>query len=128
MTGRRFFTQLLLLTALTGGILFFLQIFPVFHPGKWLGIAGLAFFALLSLSMYHFAAKAAVSKDKNAFTRLIMVFTFVKLLLSVSIVVVYSKTIQPEGKFFILPFFLVYLIYTIFETGFMTKLGKIKAR
>ena len=128
MTGRRFFTQLLLLTALTGGILFFLQIFTIFHPGKWLGITGLAFFALLSLSMYHFAAKAAISKDKNAFTRLIMVFTFVKLLLSVSIVVVYSKTIQPEGKFFILPFFLVYLIYTIFETGFMTKLGKIKAR
>ncbi len=128
MNGRRFLMQLLLLTAVTGGTLLLIQIFPIFQTGKWLGYAGLAFFALLSLTMYHFAAKAAISKDRNAFTRLIMVFTFIKLLLSVSIVVVYCKITQPAGKFFILPFFLVYLIYTIFETLFMTKLGKIKAR
>lgn len=78
--------------------------------------------------MFLLAIKAAVSKDKNAFTSLIIGFTFAKLLLTVALVLVYKKIANPEGALFLVPFFLIYIVFTIFETVFMTKLGKIKAR
>ena len=78
--------------------------------------------------MFFTAAKAAISKDKNAFTRLIMVFSMGKLFLTVIIVVIYDQIVQPESISFIIPFFGIYIAYTVFETIFMSKLGKVKAR
>ena len=78
--------------------------------------------------MFLIAAKAAVSKDKNAFTRLIMIFTMSKMLLTIILIVAYKKIVDPENTFFVFPFFGIYIAYTVFETIFMTKLGKVKAR
>ncbi|MEZ4961673.1 MAG: hypothetical protein R2830_17725 [Saprospiraceae bacterium] len=128
MNRRRFFLQLIMLTGSALVVLILFQFSPVFKADRLLSFFSLAFFAGITVVMYLMAVKAAVSKDKNAFTRLIMVFTFVKLFLSITIIIAYTKVVQPTGKYFILPFFLVYLVFTIFETMFMTKLGKIKAR
>ncbi|MCB0518801.1 MAG: hypothetical protein H6577_19130 [Lewinellaceae bacterium] len=128
MNRRRFFLQLIMLTGSALVVLILFQFSPVFKADRLLSFFSLAFFAGITVVMYLMAVKAAVSKDKNAFTRLIMVFTFVKLFLSITIIIAYTKVAQPTGKYFILPFFLVYLVFTIFETLFMTKLGKIKAR
>jgi len=109
-------------------ILLFLHIFQPFSDSRLISLVTLAFFVLMSVGMYLLAAKAAVSKDKNAFTRLIMVFTFVKMLLTVTLIIIFHKLLKPESNYYLIPFFFIYIVFTVFETIFMSRLGKIKAR
>jgi hypothetical protein len=125
---RRFFSQLLLLTLLTGLVVFFLLIFEPFSPHKILSYASLLFFAALTAGIYFPAAKAAQSNDRNAFTRLVMVFTFVKMFLTAGLVIAYQRLAQPENNYFLVPFFLTYIVFTVFETIFMSKLAKVKPK
>ncbi len=88
----------------------------------------IALFFFLSTGVFYLGVKAAMSKDANAFTRLIMIFTFGKLFLSAVLVIAWVKLKAPENMLFVVPFFAVYIIYTIFETNTLTHLGKINAR
>lgn len=128
MNRRKFSFQLLALTILLTTGMMALQMLPSFSDFVGFYLFTIGFFFSLSLLMFFSSAKAAVSKDKNAFTRLIMVFTMVKLFLTIAIIITYKIWIKPEGVLFVLPFFIIYIAYTVFETLFMTKLGKVKAR
>ncbi len=126
MNRKRFFSQLSLLTAIVAVVNL---VFCALVQPALLGFSLIttALFVVLSLSMYFFSAKAAVSKDKNAFTRLMMVFTFAKIALLVVFVLGYKQLFKPAGNVFMIPFVFIYFAFTIFETMFLTKLGKIKA-
>ncbi len=128
MNRRRFFLQLGLVTAIVLVVLIFLHIFQPFAAFKVISTITLAFFLLMSIAMYFIAAKAAISKDKNAFTSLIMLFTFGKMLLTVVLILAFQKLLKPESNYYLIPFFFIYIVFTVFETIFMTRLGKIKAR
>ena len=128
MNRRKFLFQLVMLTILLIVIIMGLQFLPSFSSSTGFSLFCIGFFFLLSLVMFFIAAKAAVSKDKYAFTRLIIVFTMLKMLLTVVLVVIYQKIAKPEGGTFLFPFFIIYIAYTVYETVFMTKLGKVKAR
>jgi hypothetical protein len=49
------------------------------------------------------------------------------MLVAVICMVIYRKVFSAQGKDFLLPFFIVYFAFTIFETYFMIKLAKEKA-
>lgn len=127
MSNRRFFSQLLLLTLLSGFALVFLHVFQPFSPYKMLSAIALAFFALLSAGIYIPASKASLGTDKNAFTRLVMLFTFVKMFFTAAIIIGYHRLFHPTDNLFLIPFFFTYLVFTVFETVFMSKLGRTKA-
>lgn len=128
MSNRRFFSQLILVSLLTGLVLFFMHIFQPFAPYRVLSFSGLLFFAALTTGIYFPSAKAALSKDKNAFTRLVMIFTFVKMFLTAALIIGYHRIFKPTDNLFLIPVFLTYIVFTSFETIFMSKLGKVKAR
>ena len=128
MNRRRFFIQLSLITVSLVCIVFLISFFPIIHSHQFFLLGSILFYSLLSIAMFYLAAKAAVSKDKNAFTRLVMILTFIKLLLTVVLVIFYKKIANPDDITFIIPFFLIYFAYTIFETIFLSRLGKIKVR
>jgi hypothetical membrane protein len=128
MNQRRFFSQLGILTLSVVVAVFVLHQLFGEEASRAFSLVSAGFFALLGAGVYIMAAKAAISKDKNAFTRLIMVLTFVKLFLTFVLVIAYYWLAKPESLFFLLPFFGVYITYTVFETVYLTKLGKIKAR
>ncbi len=128
MNHRPFFTQFLIITLITGFLLVIIHVFQQFSPYKVVSAVSLVFFAILSLVMYFAAEKSALSNDKNAFTRLVMIFTFLKMFLTGALVIGYHRIFKPADSFFLIPFFLIYIVYTGFETAFMSKLGKIKAR
>ncbi len=128
MNRRKFSYQLVVLTVSLTVVVLLLQYFSVFRASIGFSLLSIGFFFFLSLLMFYAAAKAAISKDKNAFTRLIMVFSMGKLFLTIIIVILYHRIAQPESISFIIPFFGIYIAYTVFETIFMTKLGKVKAR
>jgi uncharacterized membrane protein (DUF485 family) len=128
MNQRRFFSQLGILTLSVVVVVFILHQSFGEEASRTFSLLSVGIFTLLSAGVYFMAARAAISKDKNAFTRLIMVLTFVKLFLTLLLVIVYHRLAHPGSLFFLIPFFFVYIAYTVFETVYLTKLGKIEAR
>lgn len=127
MTRRKFYFQLVGITIALLVLIGASQILPVFAPHLNFSLISLGIFFLVAIILFNLGAKSAVSKDKNAFTRIIMASTFIKMFLALIIVVVYHKMANPKGAYFVIPFFVIYFTYTIFETQFLSKLGKIKA-
>lgn len=128
MNQKRYMGRLSVMTAVILLICYLLNAkFPQIVPWDFMLIT-IAMFFLLSMGVFYLGVKAAMSKDSNAFTRLIMIFTFGKLFLSALLVIVWFKLKAPESVLFVVPFFATYIIYTIFETNTLTHLGKINVR
>lgn len=79
---------------------------------------------VLTLSMFFLGSKTAKSSNKGLFTAVVLGFTFGKIFLSLFTVIGYFKLGNPSSKLFLLPFFIVYLIFTIFETYLMMQIGQ----
>ncbi len=124
MTPRQFFQQLSLLSAVTAVALYFVNQLPAFQADAGFSWLSVLFFILLSIAMYYAGRRSALSENKHHFTNTIMGFTMGKMMLSILLILGYLKLAEPTTKLFILPFFGVYLIYTIFETYFMTRLAR----
>lgn len=82
------------------------------------------FFILLTVISF-IGAKIAIQRSNiNAFSQFIMFLVLNRLLLSIVLVLVYYKKMHPENKLFLVPFFFVYLAYTIYEVLFLSKIGR----
>ena len=90
---------------------------------SWISIGGMS---LLSILMFYFGRAAALSDNKHTFTNVIVGFVIGKMGFCVALVIVYNKIMLPQTKFFILPFFLIYIIYTVYECYFLIRLGKMQ--
>lgn len=86
--------------------------------GSWL------VFLLISLPVYFLGRAAARSTDKYSFIRFVMGSVAGKMFLAAGAVFLYKELAQPATKWFSLPFLLVYLCFTIFETILLMRLGK----
>ena len=62
--------------------------------------------------------------NKNWFSQFIVILIFVRLVSSIAIILGYFNIYQPKSKLFLLPFFFVYITYTIFEVYFLSKIGR----
>lgn len=124
MSQQQFFLQLGIVTAITAAIVYVLNGMEKVQGHDGLAWGSLVLFVLLTLGMYFAGRRAAMSDNKNDFSNTVLGFTVGKLFLALIIIFTYIQLTEPEGKFFILPFFSVYLIYTIFETYFMMRLGR----
>ena len=86
----------------------------------------LALFIVISWLMYVLGKRAANSPDKYFFNNVIIGSMLFKMIFSVAVLLIYKKTFHPEGKTFLIPFFIAYFTFTIFETYFMTQLTERK--
>ena len=127
MSQRSFFVQLGMLSFGAAILLFFLNCLPQLQAYSSLSWISLAAFAGLCILMYQAGYRAAMSDNKNDFTNAVLGFTVGKMFLAILVILGYSLLAQPPDKLFIIPFFAIYLIYTIFETYFMMKLGRMNA-
>lgn len=127
MNLRPFLTLLAATTALVVVLnLILQQFFGTFVQYSSVTWWSLGLFIPLSIGMYFFGEKASRSENKLLFHNLIIITIFAKMFLSVFALLIYKKIFHPETKNFTLPFFLVYFIFTIFETYFMVKLAQKK--
>ncbi|MBK7408993.1 MAG: hypothetical protein IPL49_09690 [Saprospirales bacterium] len=126
LSAKVFFQQLGLITFLTAAVLFILNQYPLFGDHQLLYWMLLGFYFLTAILLYVVGKKLAVSENKNAFTLFVMGSVFAKMLLSMVVLVLYLKFAEPASKYFILPFFVVYLAFTIFETYFLMKIGRVQ--
>ena len=84
----------------------------------------IAAFFILSYLMYYLGSKAAGSNNKYTFNNIIVGNMILKMFMCVIIVLVYKNAYNIQSRAFLLPFLIIYLSYTIFETYFLTKLAK----
>jgi hypothetical protein len=124
MSPKQFFIQLSIVSLFTAVGLYFLNGIEKLQGHDALSWGSLLLFIGLSLAMFFIGRRAAQSNNKNDFTNTVLGFTVGKLFLAMIVLFSYMQLAEPETRFFILPFFCVYFIYTIFETYFMMRLGR----
>ena len=124
MQSSSFYTLLVLLSMVVAIALLGIHSLEAYKGFELLSWLSCLFFVSFSLIIFQFAKRSIQSEDKNKFSQLFMGATVVKMLISLLLVLVYFFVVKPENKYFILPFFFVYICYTIFEVYFMSKIGK----
>ena len=127
MNHKNFVLQLTIISAISFLLLFLLNKLPQFAPFQAFSYISCISFILFSAMMYFLAARAAVNSDKNLFLQQVLLTTSLKMALCIFVIVGYFKLMEPPSKMYAIPFLIVYLIFTIFETYFMMKLSKIKS-
>jgi hypothetical protein len=124
MSQSRFYTLLIGVALLTIAVEYGLQwCIPELWNFENLFWYSHIFFILLTMVMYYAANIFAASSNKNLFSHFILLVVLTKMLSCILIVVGYFKKVQPSSQLFLVPFAIVYVIYTIFETYFMAKIG-----
>ncbi len=127
MKNKTFLLALSLLSSLTVlGLTAAQQHWPVLQKYTTLSWIGLAFFISLTLIAFYLGKMTAQSPNLMLFTNMTIGLIFGKMMLSVLIVLAYAHEIKPKDKVFLVPFFSIYLIYTIFETWMLIKLSTAK--
>ncbi len=125
MTFQRF---LLLLSGTSMGIiainLALQRAFLSFQAHSSIAWWSLILFVVISGFMYGVGQIAAASPNKQLFNTVVIAFVFLKMTFSIVMLMVYKNNFHPEGKTFLVPFFLAYFVFTIFETYFMMQLTK----
>lgn len=97
--------------------------FSTIGKGILLSVYGFIFMAVSSWFYLNKLMKAINSTNKNIFIQTVMVNIFVKMVSILMIVVIYYKIYDPKEKVIIIPFLIIYLIYSVFETYFSYKLA-----
>ena len=123
MSVRQFAVQLSLVTLFIGALLWLLSTFSIFHDHRYLSWLSLLLFVFISIVMYFSGRWGIRNNNKNLFFSLVYAYMGGKMLLSIMLLVLYYFYVEPNTKLFILPFFLVYLFFTIFESYFLVKLN-----
>jgi len=124
MNLSRFLLSLVIVSASTAIGLSLLNRFPGFEIHALFAWGTFTFFVLFTLLAFWYGSMAARSTNKHQFTNAFMVLTMIKMMFSLMIIVGYFFLAKPANKLFIVPFFGIYLIYTIFETALLMKMGR----
>ncbi len=120
---RNFIIQLSLCLVLTIVVILLLNTQPIYHTHQFLSWLSLFFFVGISIVAYIFGLRSAHSHNKNDFINLIIILIAAKMLICLFTVWLYQIFVEPESKLFVIPFFIIYLIFTSFEMYILTRLG-----
>lgn len=124
MKKQKFFILLSVVSIAVAILLLLMSRYAVFADYIDLSWGSLVFFVVFTILMFFLSEKAALSDNKNTFSNVVIGFIAGKLFVTVMIVFLYNQIVKPEGVGFIIPFFIVYTSFSVFETYFMMKLGK----
>lgn len=126
MDKSRFFKLLGAGSLLLVAIVYFIHQLMGLQSSLNFSLFSILFFLIFAVIIYFWGHNAALSTNKNAFTGVVMVSIFGKMLLAILLIVVYTKIQTPDSRLFVLPFILVCLYFIAFEAYFLTQLGHIK--
>ena len=112
-------------TILTFSVSGLLSLTSLETHGLWaMTVAAVVYFTLFCLVSFLLGKKAIKSKDLNAMNKLFMVLVLAKLITALALVVIFIKWLQPDGKTFIIPFIVAYLLFTFIEVKSLRSLLK----
>ncbi len=127
MRTKTFFIQLFLVSLFTLPAVYLTHRNPAMREHLPFSLGIVAFFVLFSTGMFYAGRRAVKSQNKNDFTNVSLGFTAGKMFLTLGLLMVYTKVLNPSNNWFVFSFFGLYLIYTLFEMAFMIRLGRSEA-
>ncbi len=80
------------------------------------------FFYLLTISI-HYLFLNMIKNNPNKFISAVMLTTFIKMITSMIVLISYALAFRAEAIKFIIVFFILYLLFTIFEIILMQKIS-----
>jgi len=110
-----FFLQLTVFSLLVGVLLFGLRYIPQVADYQQFTWMSWGFFIILCVLIYGMSWFGKQRNDPMFNFRLGIFFNFLKIIGSIVFVLFYHQQYQPATHLFVLPFFLIYTLYTIFE-------------
>lgn len=123
MSSKSFIFQLCTISLICFILSFSAGYIPIEKELIQLSLLSTLFFSLFCIGIY-FKAKAAIdSPNKYAFNNIIILSIAAKMFVSILFLLIYKKLLNPQSHYFVVPFLIIYVVYTIFETYFMTKLS-----
>lgn len=126
MSSTRFFQLLVLTIMFIVAILYFMSINEKILAYIDISYYAIPAFTLLSIMIYFLTEHLEKQNNKGMLINLVIINVMFKFLLAIGIVMVYHKLKDPEDGIFVLPFIIIYVIFTIFETYFMSIQAKSK--
>lgn len=125
MSPRTFFQHLFIVAAGTATILTGLHFLAPPAQQHWkFAIGALCLFALICIGLYYAGASTARSQNKHAFTNLVSVSVFGKMIVAMAALFIYQQVAAPTNQWFVGIFLWCYVVFTVYEVWFMTKLAK----
>jgi len=92
-------------------------------PHALLGWYCILVFSILSFVIFLLGKNTVDHPVRTRFIGVTIANMMLKMFISIVIVLVYYKLRSPGDPYFIVPFIIIYIIYTIFETRFLLKLA-----
>jgi hypothetical protein len=125
MTAKHFYNWLALLSLGTALLLAGLHYaLPPMQAHAPFSVATLLLFAAVCAGLFHAGRQAAGSSNKYAFSNLVSVSVFGKMVLALAFLFLYQRIFKPENNWFVSIFLLCYVAFTVFEVWFMSKLAR----
>ena len=113
-----------ILTAIIGAAVYFAYFFGLFESFKELTWLTYLFFAVLTLVILLLTHLFYERKLLKEISSIFLAAIVVKLLASVSFIMIYFQNYKPEGISWVLPIFVMYFAYGIFEYYCLIKYGR----
>lgn len=125
MNVKTFFGQLAILSAGSAAVLGALHAgVEAARPHAAFAVASLLLFIAICIGLFYAGRQAARSSNKYAFTSLISVSVFGKMVLAMAFLLLYKNVAHPQNTWFVGIFLFCYAVYTVYEVVFMSKLAK----
>lgn len=128
MSSARFYLGLAIVLLLSLGSQFFFGWYlPELKPYIGLGYVAMGYFTTLSVLIYYLSKRLGTHENPYLLLYLTYAVILFKLASSVIIVYAFKRSYHPDTRYFVLPFIVVYILFTIFETAYMAKSGQLKS-
>ncbi len=125
MSPSTFYKNLFFVSAGTALVLAGLHFIAPQAQVHWqFSIGSILLFALVCIGLYYAGSSTARSSNKHAFTNLVSVSVFGKMVVAMAALFIYQQVALPTNQWFVGIFLFCYVVYTSFEVWFMTKLAK----
>ena len=126
MSVGKFFQLLFLTLIILIGILYFMSLNQKINEYIDIAYYAIPSFTFLSIAIYFLTIHLEKQPNKGMLLNLVIINVMFKFLIAIGVVMIYHKTKNPEDGIFVLPFIIIYVIFTIFETYFMSIQAKSK--
>lgn len=126
MSKSKFFQLLFLTIGILVGIMYFMSLNEKINEYIDIAYYAIPSFALLSIVIYFLTEYLEQQANKGMLLNLVIINVMFKFLIAFGVVLIYYKLRSPSDGIFVLPFIIIYVIFTIFETYFMSLQAKSK--
>ena len=124
MNYKDFFIRFGIFSTIIAFLIPLLGVLPELREFQQLGWMTWGLFIFLTLSMFFLGKMALRSSNKGLFDGLLLSFNFLKIFSALIFIFTYITSYQPNSNWFLLPFFFIYFLFTIFEVDMLSKMGK----